>query len=325
MKKDLLHHIAKLPIGFADEMGSGKVRRIITEATSSTETMLAHNLPDMAQAIVTPIAMVVMLFIYDWRFGLACMIPIILSFCMMFTMMGPRMVEDMKKYQDALENIRVGKKDATDEEVLKAAKLANCDEFVCELPNGYDTVIGENGSELSGGERQRISIARAFLKDAPIILLDEATASLDVENETKVQGALSRLIKEKTVMVIAHRMRTVAGANKVVVLSGGGVAEQGLPTELMKQDGSLYCHWDRCRKRGRRFVHQKASFSSWVFFRYSISIVPGGLLVISYSTRLTPRTSPMIRVIMRVRTSYGISAASAVIKSTVFTARRTTA
>ena len=105
MKKDLLHHIAKLPIGFVDEMGSGKVRRIITEATSSTETMLAHNLPDMAQAIVTPIAMVVMLFIYDWRFGLACIIPIILSFCMMFTMMGPRMAEDMKKYQDALENM----------------------------------------------------------------------------------------------------------------------------------------------------------------------------------------------------------------------------
>ena len=136
-----------------------------------------------------------------------------------------------------MENIRVGKKDATDEEVLNAARLANCDEFVRGLPNGYDTVIGENGSELSGGERQRISIARAFLKDAPIILLDEATASLDVENETKVQGALSRLIKNKTVMVIAHRMRTVAGANKIVVLSDGGVAEQGSPAELMQRGG----------------------------------------------------------------------------------------
>ncbi len=117
----------------------------------------------------------------------------------------------------------MGKKDASDEEVLRAAKLANCDEFIKELPNGYDTVIGENGGELSGGERQRISIARAFLKEAPIILLDEATASLDVENETKVQSALSRFIKDKTVMVIAHRMRTVAGANKVVVLSDGCV------------------------------------------------------------------------------------------------------
>lgn len=138
-----------------------------------------------------------------------------------------------------MENIRVGKRDATDEEVLNAAKLANCDEFVRELPNGYDTVIGENGSELSGGERQRISIARAFLKDAPIILLDEATVSLDVENETKVQGALSRLIKDKTVMVIAHRMRTVAGANKIVVLSDGGVAEQGSSAELMSQGGAF--------------------------------------------------------------------------------------
>lgn len=136
-----------------------------------------------------------------------------------------------------MENIRVGKKDATDEEVLNAARLANCDQFVQALPEGYETVIGENGSELSGGERQRISIARAFLKDAPIILLDEATASLDVENETKVQSAISRLIKNKTVIVIAHRMRTVARANKVVVLSDGVVAEQGKPTELMKCDG----------------------------------------------------------------------------------------
>ena len=136
-----------------------------------------------------------------------------------------------------MENIRVGKKDASDAEVLRAAKLANCDEFVQMLPNGYNTIIGENGSELSGGERQRISIARAFLKDAPIILLDEATASLDVENETKVQGALSRLIKDKTVLVIAHRMRTVAGANKIVVLSEGRVAEQGSPKELMERGG----------------------------------------------------------------------------------------
>ena len=121
--------------------------------------------------------------------------------------------------------------------MLKAARLANCDEFVRELPEGYDTMIGENGSELSGGERQRISIARAFLKDAPIILLDEATASFDLENETKVQSALSRLIKDKTVMVIAHRMRTVAGANKIVVLSDGRVAEQGSPAELLKSGG----------------------------------------------------------------------------------------
>ena len=140
-----------------------------------------------------------------------------------------------------LENIRLGRKGATDEEVLAAAKLANCDEFVEKLPDKWNTNIGENGCTLSGGERQRISIARAFLKDAPIILLDEATASLDVENETAIQEALSRLIKNKTVLIIAHRMRTVAGADQVVVLSGGIVAEQGRPDELYARKG-LYTH-----------------------------------------------------------------------------------
>ena len=140
-----------------------------------------------------------------------------------------------------LENIRLGRKGATDEEVLAAAKLANCDEFVEKLPDKWNTNIGENGCALSGGERQRISIARAFLKDAPIILLDEATASLDVENETAIQEALSRLIKNKTVLIIAHRMRTVAGADQVVVLSGGIVAEQGSPAELYARKG-LYTH-----------------------------------------------------------------------------------
>lgn len=136
-----------------------------------------------------------------------------------------------------MENIRLGRKGATDEEVLAAAHLANCDEFAEKLPDKWNTNIGENGCELSGGERQRISIARAFLKDAPIILLDEATASLDVENETAIQTALSRLIKNKTVLIIAHRMRTVAGADKIVVLSDGVVAEQGAPNELLHKDG----------------------------------------------------------------------------------------
>ncbi len=138
-----------------------------------------------------------------------------------------------------MENIRIGRKDASDEEVIAAAKLANCEEFAAKLPDGYNSMIGENGCELSGGERQRISIARAFLKNAPIILLDEATASLDVENETLIQAALSRLIKDKTVLVIAHRMRTVSGADKVVVLSDGSVAEQGKPEKLM-DTGSIY-------------------------------------------------------------------------------------
>lgn len=150
--------------------------------------------------------------------------------------------QDVVLFDDTvMENIRLGKRGATDEEVRAAARAANCDEFVKRLPQGYDTPIGENGAKLSGGERQRISIARALLKDAPIVLLDEATASLDVENETKVQGALSRLLAGKTVLVIAHRMRTVEAVDKIIVLADGRVAEEGSPAELMRQ-GGLYRH-----------------------------------------------------------------------------------
>lgn len=138
-----------------------------------------------------------------------------------------------------MENIRIGRKDATDAEVMEAAKSAMCDEFIQKLPQGYQTMIGENGSTLSGGERQRISIARALLKNAPIILLDEATASLDAENETEIQQAISQLVKDKTVLIIAHRMRTVENADKIVVLSGGTVAEIGTPEELVKQNGTF--------------------------------------------------------------------------------------
>lgn len=151
-----------------------------------------------------------------------------------------------------MENIRIGRKDATDEEVIAAAKLANCEEFAMKLPNKWNSMIGENGCELSGGERQRISIARAFLKNAPVILLDEATSSLDVENETLIQSALSRLIKDKTVMVIAHRMRTVAGADKIVVLSDGKVAEVGTPDELMKKDG-IFEHMSKLQTQGQNW------------------------------------------------------------------------
>ena len=151
-----------------------------------------------------------------------------------------------------MENIRIGRKDATDEEVIAAAKLANCEEFAMKLPDKWNSMIGENGCELSGGERQRISIARAFLKNAPIILLDEATSSLDVENETLIQSALSRLIKDKTVMVIAHRMRTVAGADKIVVLSDGKVVETGTPDELMKKDG-IFAHMSKLQTQGQNW------------------------------------------------------------------------
>ena len=161
--------------------------------------------------------------------------------------------QDVVLFDDTvMENIRLGKRGATDDEVRAAAEAANCGEFICRLPQGYDTPIGENGAKLSGGERQRISIARALLKNAPIVLLDEATASLDVENETKVQGALSRLLAGKTVLVIAHRMRTVAGADHIVVLENGHVAEQGTPAELMER-GGLY----------RRMVELQSESARW--------------------------------------------------------------
>ena len=152
-----------------------------------------------------------------------------------------------------LENVRIGNKEATDEEVIEAARLANVDEFAERLPDKWNTYIGENGCELSGGERQRISIARAFLKNAPIVLLDEATASLDVENETLIQTALSRLIKDKTVLVIAHRMRTIVGADKIVVLSGGMVAEEGSPDELMKHKG-IYAQMVKIQKESESWT-----------------------------------------------------------------------
>ena len=152
-----------------------------------------------------------------------------------------------------MENIRLGRKDATDEEVLEAARLANVDEFAEKLPDKWNTLIGENGCELSCGERQRISIARAFLKNAPIILLDEATASLDVENETLIQESLSKLIENKTVMIIAHRMRTVAGADKIVVLSEGTVAEQGDSDTLLKKDG-IYARMVRLQTQSQNWA-----------------------------------------------------------------------
>ena len=161
--------------------------------------------------------------------------------------------QDVVLFRDTvMENIRLGRRGATDEEVLEAAKAAQCDAFIQKLPQGYQTVIGENGATLSGGERQRISIARALLKDAPVVLLDEATASLDVENESAVQAALSRLLRGKTVLVIAHRMRTVAGAEHIVVLEEGRVVQQGAPAELMEA-GGLY----------RRMVELQSESARW--------------------------------------------------------------
>jgi len=162
--------------------------------------------------------------------------------------------QDVVLFDDTvMENIRLGKHGATDEEVIRAAQAANCEEFVSKLPQGYDTPIGENGAKVSGGERQRISIARALLKNAPIVLLDEATASLDVENETRVQGALSRLLQGKTVLVIAHRMRTVEAADHIVVLADGKVAEEGRPEDLLQKNGGIF----------RRMTELQTASAAW--------------------------------------------------------------
>ena len=477
MRTKMMEHIMKLSLGYVESQGSGKIRKIVMESSAATETFLAHNVPDKVVSKATPIGLLIMMAIFDWRLGLMSLIPAIIAFVLMFTAMkGPKMAEDMKQYQNALEtmsseaveyvrgvpvvktfgqtifsfkrfkeaideyekwtldytksmmkpmvcfttfangifaaliiaaylfagntitdqfilnlffyilitsiltttlmkvayagesqmlvedalnrmnsimnvqplpeskqiqvpsdasidlenvsftyqdastkaidnlsmhikagehialvgpsgggkttisrlaarfydinqgkitvggmdvskvepekllelysivfqdvtlfnntvmeNIRIGKKDATDEEVIAAAKLAHCDEFVEKMPDQWNTMIGENGSELSGGQRQRISIARAFLKDAPIILMDEATASLDVDNESLIQESISKLIENKTVLVIAHRMRTVDGVDKIVVLKEGVVAEQGKPQELKQQKG-IYKH-----------------------------------------------------------------------------------
>ena len=484
LKKELLSHIATLPVGFADEMGSGRLRRVVLESTASTETMLAHNLPDMVQAIVTPVCMVVLLFVYDWRFGLICLVPLLIGFAMMFQMAGPGMQEDMKNYQDALEkmsneaveyvrgipvvktfgqtvfsfhrfkeaidnysrfcihytktarrpmvlytlfinsafaflialalflsrgenyaqdilinflfyvlftpviattmtrvlfmsennmlledamgrvdgilgiqplsepeapaapkgssvelcdvtyhysqeakaavshlslraeensiialvgpsgsgkttaaglisrffdpeegcvkiggvdvrqigkdalmdtvsyvfqdskllkrsiaeNLRIAKSDATEEEMLRALHAAQCDDILSRLPQGLDTVLGSEGTYLSGGEQQRIAIARAILKKAPVVLLDEATAFADPENEALVQRAFKELTKNSTVIMIAHRLSTIRNADRIYVLQDGNVAQEGTHDELLEQGGLYRAMWDEYQK-----------------------------------------------------------------------------
>ena len=385
-------NLAKLPLGFTESFGSGKLRKVIHESTGAAETYLAHQLPDQCSAMATPVGLLVLLFVFDWRLGLLSLVPVFLGFAIMSAMTGKRMAEKMRQCGNALaamsneaveyvRGIPVVKtfgqsvfsfkkfkgtideyekwvvaytkelrgpmmlytaaingvftfliaggllftKDGVSSEFLlnllfyiiitpvisltltKIMYMSESKLIVAGAPHridsvldaepvpqsaepehpkdgsvalkdvhfGYDdetevmaalrtaqcmdhrkvvhTVIGTKGVYLSGGERQRISIARAFLKDAPIILLDEATASLDVENETLIQTALSRLIKNKTVLIIAHRMRTVAGADKIVVLSDGVVAEQGSPSELYAQNG-IYTHMAALQTQGQNWT-----------------------------------------------------------------------
>lgn len=334
IRKAGMAHLMKTPLGYFDSNASGLIRNRLDGAASETETLLAHNLADIVGTAAMFIAMVVLMFVFDWRMGAACLLAAVVSIFAMGTLMGGKNAGLMMEYQGAqdvmskagteyVRGIPVVKvfqqtvysfkafKEAIEDysakaerfqgevcrlpqaanltftegafiflvpvalflapralqsgnfaefvtnfafyDVLVAAKAANCDEFVEKLPQGYATPIGENGARLSGGERQRISIARALLKNAPIVLLDEATASLDVENETKVQGALSRLLAGKTVLVIDHRMRTIEAADKVVVLADGKVTESGNPEELLSKENGMF----------RRMTGLQAASADW--------------------------------------------------------------
>ena len=349
MRVAVTEHIAKLPLGFADSFGSGKLRKIINDSTGATETYLAHQLPDKYAALATPVGLLVLLFVFDWRLGLLSLIPVVLAFLVMSSMTGKHMAEKMKQYNNALENmsneaveyvrgipvvktfgqsvfsfkkfkstideyqkwvvaytkdmrvpmmfytaaingvfafliagalwftadgvtngfllnlifyivitpvisltltkatiaenVKLGKPDATDEEVAAALHTAQCDDIIQKLPDGADTVIGTKGVFLSGGERQRIAIARAVLKNAPVIILDEATAFADPDNEAKVQKAFSELSKGKTVIMIAHRLSTVANADCIYVIKDGLIAESGRRDELLEKNGVFAEMW----------------------------------------------------------------------------------
>ena len=299
-------HLAVLPLGFAENFGSGKLRKIIHESTGAAETYLAHQLPDQYNAIATPVGLLVLLLAFDWRLGLLSLAPVVLAFLIMATMTGKRMVEKMRQYGNALEamsneaveyvrGIPVVKtfgqsvfsfkkfKTAIDEYekwVVSYTKdlrlpmmfytaavngvfafliaggllftthgvtpvfLLNLLFYIVEkFPAGIHTVIGTKGVYLSGGEQQRIAIARAMLKNAPILILDEATAFADPDNEAKVQAAFARLAKGKTVLMIAHRLSTVANADCIYVVQDGQIAESGTKDELCAQNGLFARMW----------------------------------------------------------------------------------
>ncbi len=407
LRLQTMEHIVKLPLGFAEQFGSGRLRKIVNESSAATETYLAHQLPDRANAIATPCGLLVLLLVFDWRLGLLSLVPVVLGFLIMMTMTGKKMQEKMKEYQNALddmsneaveyvrgipvvktfgqtifsfkkfkdsidrykvwviaytkqlrapmmfytaaingvfaaliagaliftqggvtkdflldlmfyiiitpiipagqtvafvgpsgggkttlanlicrffdpqggqvkiggvdvkhiakeelmntvsfvfqnsrlikasifENVRMGKPDATREEIMAALHNAQCDDILEKLPQGADTVIGTKGVYLSGGEQQRIAIARVMLKNAPVVILDEATAFADPDNESRVQAAFSKLSQGKTVIMIAHRLSTVAGVDQIYVIEDGQITESGKSRELLEKGGVFSHMW----------------------------------------------------------------------------------
>lgn len=273
----VMEHIVTLPVGFLNDWGSGKVRKIVTDCSAATETYLAHIWPDKAGMVFTPLGLIVLLLVFDWRLGFLCLVPVGIAFVFMAGMMGSGMQEAMKQYQNALEtmsseaveyvreiepkklmdtvsfvfqnsrlfkmsileNVRLARPDATREEVLQALHDAQCDDILEKLPKGVDTVVGAKGIYVSGGEQQRLNIARVMLKNAPILILDEATAFADPDNEVRVQAAFEKMSRNKTVIMIAHRLSTVATADQIYVVKDGRIAEHGTHAELTSQD-SLY-------------------------------------------------------------------------------------
>ena len=232
MRKQMMHKIVQLPLGEIEKFGSGKLRKIVNDCSGATETYLAHQLPDMVGSVVTPIGLLIFLIAFDWRFGLISLIPIVLSFVVMMTFMTGKLITG-----SIFDNIRLAKPDADLDEVMSALEKAQCMDIIEKFDSGVDTVIGSNGVYLSGGETQRVAIARAILKNAPIVILDEATAFADPDNEVKIQKALNELSKNKTVIMIAHRLSTVKNADCIFVLQNGKLIEQGKTEELCSQNG----------------------------------------------------------------------------------------